>query len=1218
MGKIAYILGLFALILLIAPAYAIEVELIDTEFVIVNSSANTPNSTVLDVDTAPIQLDPSTICHITDAEFYVADATVSSPNSEVLNASNSPTQLDPSNRIYIIDTEFTVIDESELEEQKMAVVLEIVPVASFTHTVYGLTAYFNSTSYDPKGDSLQSYNWDFGDGKTSNTQNTTHIYSMGGNYLVTLIVTDLDGFKAVERHIISVNGGSIIRVIHPEDVLSGIAFTVEVFTNVETDITVSMDIFHQTIYGKHAIFSIDTATIDKGLCHLAVETWDSTYRGYIIIYDPQVYQSITKGIDDLDTYSKYELHEISNKSASTLTNHVYTLILGMGLEEDITVGDMLNHLRDNLEDTGNILTDEVERFKGYLMVIDPETSNCLDDMDSVLNFVTNVRNAILESRELTEDEKIVETVNRRVMKPALHYVLCSDKENLIDARTQSAKIDLYPSYPRDRAMKINEILSIGKEAIENTGEEEIFRLYIGDLFGYEISSKPTLDTFSERQKESLNPPWLLGKYNPLWLWDMTRVTADSVLTVPTAIGWMSEDSDEDGDIQIMIEPVSTVTVTVIVKAIKIYMAYADAIESVAPWAIDGGMVVSVDILAKDINEKHANAIDAVYDIAQVYHSAGVSVPMSVMGGLYVPEGNILVTTSPDGKIRDFKYVKSDSVVSVPKKRNIVSLNTGWFQSFDGESQEIRISIDADNFSYNAGDIVNLMVNIHSDVSIEDAMILVSVPEANTTIKDIFNVTVGNTIREYNFTIYNETWHVPRVYLANFGTILAENYTTLSVGSEISMRGLVMVDSDEFYDPDIVVFDVTVHNTGNTQLSSRLDYFGAHPELTGSIDISVLDVGEEATEQLAFELTSPGEYEVYFILNSSDDVLDYTVARFTVTAIDTLLAFPATDKPIYTLGEDVTVIVTVKNITLDVVEFPYVLSIMTPAGEVIDSELFIPEHSGTYMVNAEPVAEGYCVVDGETLFIVGRQSSLVIETETIGNITVITVKTDVGGAVEGADIIVNGYALKTDENGTVEFSSFNVTQLIIRAEKFGFNPDLVSVDLGVQVFSLSLNEGWNLISLPLQPDNTSVFSVFPPDEVDYVSVWTYYGDLWKRYDFESPFPHLNDLYDLEVGRGYWINMVDDDVVTIEGSLVEDTVHLTNGWNLVGYNALASQSVIDAMSSIEGNYTSVWQYDGGDWYRYDLDNPFPHLNDLHVMEPGYGYWINVNSTGCDWVV
>ena len=100
--------------------------------------------------------------------------------------------------------------------------------------------------------------------------------------------------------------------------------------------------------------------------------------------------------------------------------------------------------------------------------------------------------------------------------------------------------------------------------------------------------------------------------------------------------------------------------------------------------------------------------------------------------------------------------------------------------------------------------MNLTVNITSDAYIEDALLWVFVPESNTTIKDILNVTTGDMSGNYNFTIRNETWHVPRVYLTNFGTILAENHTSFGVGSESRETGIITVDCDEFYDPGTMV------------------------------------------------------------------------------------------------------------------------------------------------------------------------------------------------------------------------------------------------------------------------------------------------------------------------------------------------------------------------------------------------------------------------------
>ena len=51
----------------------------------------------------------------------------------------------------------------------------------------------------------------------------------------------------------------------------------------------------------------------------------------------------------------------------------------------------------------------------------------------------------------------------------------------------------------------------------------------------------------------------------------------------------------------------------------------------------------------------------------------------------------------------------------------------------------------------------------------------------------------------------------------------------------------------------------------------------------------------------------------------------------------------------------------------------------------------------------------------------------------------------------------------------------------------------------------------------------------------------------------------------------------------------------------------------LSSINGNYSIVWEYNASDtsdhWKKYDPSTPFG--NDLSNMEPGKGYWIMMIS-------
>jgi PKD repeat protein len=161
------------------------------------------------------------------------------------------------------------------------------------------------------------------------------------------------------------------------------------------------------------------------------------------------------------------------------------------------------------------------------------------------------------------------------------------------------------------------------------------------------------------------------------------------------------------------------------------------------------------------------------------------------------------------------------------------------------------------------------------------------------------------------------------------------------------------------------------------------------------------------------------------------------------------------------------------------------------------------------------------------------------------------------------------------------------------------------------YLISLYTSWNLISLPLIPDDTNVRDIMNTVDGNWNSVWSYGTGNWKRYDLPGP-DFLNDLTTIEPGKGYWIDIKFGDTLSVSGSEPTDkSIPLSAGWNLVGYKSLNSTSTTEAMNSVDGNWNSVWSYETGNWKRYDLNGP-SFLNDLTTMEPGKGYWIDMKSS------
>jgi len=158
------------------------------------------------------------------------------------------------------------------------------------------------------------------------------------------------------------------------------------------------------------------------------------------------------------------------------------------------------------------------------------------------------------------------------------------------------------------------------------------------------------------------------------------------------------------------------------------------------------------------------------------------------------------------------------------------------------------------------------------------------------------------------------------------------------------------------------------------------------------------------------------------------------------------------------------------------------------------------------------------------------------------------------------------------------------------------------------FSIPLDLGWNLISLPLVPENNQVAQIMGDMNGGIESVWGYEDGRWYVYDLLNP--GFSNLEIMKTGYGYWVKTAQEGLsIQFQGQMSPLSLSLTNGWNLIGFSSLQSVPVEKALAGIEGEIESVWGYKGDNWYVYDPQNP--GFSDLDEIEPGRGYWVKVDA-------
>jgi predicted MPP superfamily phosphohydrolase len=192
------------------------------------------------------------------------------------------------------------------------------------------------------------------------------------------------------------------------------------------------------------------------------------------------------------------------------------------------------------------------------------------------------------------------------------------------------------------------------------------------------------------------------------------------------------------------------------------------------------------------------------------------------------------------------------------------------------------------------------------------------------------------------------------------------------------------------------------------------------------------------------------------------------------------------------------------------------------------------------------------------------------------------------------------------NVGVDLTSAN-PDYIMEVDYYGDGSEIEEIEPEVAIIretTIQLHTGWNLISIPLVPEDSNIDSVFSSISGNYSVVWT----TTSTGGWKSSNQAFGRLTDITVDKGYLIYMTAPDTLVIEGTEpASTTINLASGWNLVGHPSQTTRSITDVLSGV--SYDVVWTTTStGGWKS--SNQAFGRLTD---MSPGDGYMIYAPVSG-----
>jgi hypothetical protein len=170
-------------------------------------------------------------------------------------------------------------------------------------------------------------------------------------------------------------------------------------------------------------------------------------------------------------------------------------------------------------------------------------------------------------------------------------------------------------------------------------------------------------------------------------------------------------------------------------------------------------------------------------------------------------------------------------------------------------------------------------------------------------------------------------------------------------------------------------------------------------------------------------------------------------------------------------------------------------------------------------------------------------------------------------------------------------------------------------------NINLGAGWNLMSLPLIPNDESITAVLADliatNKVDWVDTFVWEGGVLTEKKWDPP---IQQLTTMTTGQGYWVNMFSAGILVNAGKFQPDPPQVPKsyqvyaGWNLIGYHATTAtyldpataKFVDDYLGTLLDDTRAMYYYEGG-VYKAVVDPS------TERMKVGFGYWLALDAAG-----